>query len=80
MRVYMNTATSGATIFYTVSSSGYVTPTHNGASATGNTLIFNPNMPVSVSSGVQRFFMAVAYKSGLGDSAFSTFQADNSIN
>src|SRR5262249_30567192 len=71
LSVSMSTATSGATIFYTNSSSGYVTPTHNGGTPTGSTLIYSG--PITVPAGSHKFFEAVAYKSGMTDSAFSTF-------
>jgi RHS repeat-associated protein len=75
MKVYMNTATNGATIFYTVGTSDYVTPTHNGSTPTGATHVYTG--PVNVAVNAEKFFEAVAYKSGMTDSAFTEFDADN---
>jgi hypothetical protein len=76
MKVSMSTSTAGATIFYTVSTSDYVTPTHNGSTPTGNTLVYNG--PVSVAKNKDEFFEAVAYKAGTSDSNITQFEADNS--
>ena len=73
--VSMRTPTSGATIFYTVSSTNYVAPTHNGSTPTGSTLVYTG--PISVSKNTTKFIEAVAYKSGMSDSVFTTLKAEN---
>jgi hypothetical protein len=75
LKVYMSTATTGATIFYTIGNSDYVTPTHNGITATGTTKIYTG--AVIVLQGKFKFIEAVAYKSGMNDSVFTEFEADN---
>src|SRR6266404_3918851 len=76
MLVYMSTTTAGATIFYTKSSTDPAPmPTHNGLTPTGSTLKYTG--PVSVSVGTERFFKAIAYKSGMIDSNPTTYDADN---
>lgn len=75
LKVYMSTTTTGATIFYTIGNSDYVTPTHNGSTPTGNTHVYTG--PVSVAKNADKFFEAVAYKSGMTDSVFTEFEADN---
>jgi len=50
-------------------------PTHNGLTPTGSTLKYTG--PVSVSVGTERFFKAIAYKSGMIDSTPTTYDADN---
>jgi hypothetical protein len=71
----MSTSTSGATIFYTSSTTAYITPTHNGSTPTGNTKVYSG--AVSVAAGIEMYFEAVAYKSGLADSVVTTFDASN---
>ena len=76
MNVYMATATSGATIFYTKSNTDPPpTPTHSGSTPTGSTLVYSG--PVSVGAGTEKFFEALAYKSGLLDSVVTGDDADN---
>src|SRR5438105_7411300 len=59
-----------ATIFYTTNST---TPTHNGATPTGTTLVYTG--PVTVGKCNEIFFEALAYKSGLADSNVTTYDA-----
>src|SRR6266404_1153866 len=76
MLVYMSTTTAGATIFYTKSSTDPAPmPTHNGLTPTGSTLKYTG--PVSVAVGTEKFFKAIAYKSGMIDSTPTTYDADN---
>jgi RHS repeat-associated protein len=72
-KIYMSDATSGATIFYTVSNTTFVDPTHNGGTPTGTTHIYTG--PINV-SGVKNF-SALGYKSGMTDSGISQYGADN---
>jgi RHS repeat-associated protein len=79
MKVYMATATAGATIFYTVSTTDPAPiPTHNGATPTGTTKVYTG--PVNVIAGAHKFFAAIAYKSGMVDSVVTYFDADNTNN
>src|SRR6266404_8934220 len=76
MLVYMSTTTAGATIFYTKSSTDPAPmPTHNGLTPTGSTLKYTG--PVSVAVGTEKFFKAIAYKSGMINSTPTTYDADN---
>ena len=70
----MSTTTSGATIFYT--KDGTTTPTHNGSTPTGSTVVYTG--PVTVGKNADVNFEAVAYKSGMNDSNITQFEADNS--
>ncbi len=75
MLVYMSTTTTGATIFYTKSSTDPAPmPTHNGLTPTGSTLKYTG--PVSVPNGTEKFFKAIAYKSGMIDSTPTTYDAE----
>jgi RHS repeat-associated protein len=76
LKVTLSTTTTGATIFYTVSSLDFVTPTHNGGTVTGTTKIYT-GTAISVATGAEKFIEAVAYKSGMSDSIFTEFDADN---
>ena len=77
MQVYMTTATSGATIFYTQSdaSSTPATPTHNGSTPTGNTQVYNGS--VNVAPLQSQTFKAIAYLNGMSDSSETQFTANN---
>jgi RHS repeat-associated protein len=50
-------------------------PTHNGATPTGNTQVYSS--PVTVSNGMKRYFRAIAYKAGMNDSEESWYEVDN---
>jgi RHS repeat-associated protein len=72
----MSTGTEGATIFYTMGTIQYPpSPTHNGATPTGNTQVYSS--PVTVSNGMKRYFRAIAYKAGMTDSEESWYEVDN---
>jgi len=68
--VSITCATSGATIFYTVSNSPGTTPGHSGATPTGSTLIYSN--PFQVTGNNNKTVKALGYKSGLTDSAVRT--------
>jgi hypothetical protein len=70
--------TAQATIFYTVSKTGYVTPTHSGGSPTGSTLIYTG--PVLVMVNEEKYFSALGYKSGMSDSAVAKIFVTNPSN
>jgi RHS repeat-associated protein len=72
-RVGMSTTTTGAKIFYTINGA---TPTHNGSSPTGGTLVYSG--PITVGKCNNMFFKALAYKSGMTDSIVTTYDADYS--
>ena len=74
--VYLASATTGATIFYTVSNVDYVTPTHNGLTPLSPTFKYT-GTPISVLRGQEKFIQAVAYKSGMVDSIFTQYDAIN---
>ena len=72
----MATATSGATIFYQVSTTDPApNPTHNGSTPTGTTKVYTGL--VSVVAGAEKFFSAIAYKSGMTDSTVTYYDANN---
>jgi RHS repeat-associated protein len=70
----LNTNTGGAIIFCTMSSEGYVPPTHSNETATGNTFVYHG--PISVPAG-EWYFMAIAYKAGMIDSAVTEWMVYN---
>jgi hypothetical protein len=72
-QVFMSTATTGATIFYTKNSTDFVTPTHNGNTATGSTLKYTGGINVVGT----KYFSALAYKSGMIDSGVSQYVAQH---
>jgi RHS repeat-associated protein len=51
------------------------TPTHNGSNPGTGTSVYSG--PVNVAIGAEKFFNAIAYKSGLGDSDMTDYDADN---
>src|ERR1700694_5987833 len=62
----LDTATAGATIFFTVSSSGYpADPTHNGGTPGSGTIHYYGRVPIPY--GQTYYFAAVAYKAGYDD-------------
>jgi Chitobiase/beta-hexosaminidase C-terminal domain len=63
--VTLTCATTGATIFYTVSGGG-TAPTHSGATALGSTRTYTGSF--TTGSGTQRVVEALGYKDGLTDS------------
>lgn len=63
--VNISCATSGATIFYTVSSAGTI-PSHSGGTPLGSTLVYGGSF--SIASG-PKVVEAIGYKAGLTDSA-----------
>lgn len=76
IQVFMSTATSGATIFYTVSSiQPPSNPTHNGSTPTGSTYVYTG--PYNVSIGFHRYFKAIAYKAGMTDSIVTWHDVHN---
>jgi hypothetical protein len=79
MPVYMTCSTSGATIFYKVSTQSCPgNPTHNGSTPTNGTLKYDPSNVPEVPVGVTKYFKALGYKSGMTDSAVSAcYAADN---
>ena len=74
--VSTSTATQGATIFYTSDPNGFVTPTHNGSTPTGGTLIYGGS--ILVPAGSAQFISAVAYNNGMDDSNVIQANMDNS--
>jgi RHS repeat-associated protein len=77
MKVYMSTTTPGSpTIFYTVSNTDPAPdPTHTGSTPGSGTNVYSG--PVNVLAGVHKFFRAIVYEAGYGDSTPSDFDADN---
>jgi RHS repeat-associated protein len=77
MKVYMSTTTPGSpTIFYTVSNTDPAPdPTHTGSTPGSGTNVYSG--PVNVIAGVHKFFRAIVYQAGYGDSVAMDFDADN---
>jgi RHS repeat-associated protein len=69
--ITLQTTTTGATIFYTTDGTN---PTHNGGTATGTTQIYTT--AITVANCVDTGFYALAYKSGMSDSAVTSYDAD----
>jgi hypothetical protein len=68
--VSITCATSGATIFYTISNVPGTTPIHSGGTPQGSTLIYTGAF--SVSSNTDKVVKAIGYKAGLTDSAVAS--------
>jgi RHS repeat-associated protein len=74
--LYMSTTTAGATIFYTVGTTGYSTdPTHDGSTPTNGTITYTG--PVPIQNGEHRYFKAMGYKDGRTDSGVASYEVDN---
>jgi len=75
--VSLSTATSGATIFVTWSTTYTpATPTHNGSTPTGTTSTWvGPNF--NVPPGGRLYIKALAYKAGFTDSAVTEYSVEN---
>ena len=72
LNVFMETATQGATIFYTRNGpSCPANPTHNGSTPTNGTVVYNPASPPQVVSGAVAYFKALAWGNGHSDSPVS---------
>lgn len=79
MKVFMYDDTPGAIIFYTKSiPSCPALPTHNGATPTGTTKVFNFGSPPLVAVNARAYFKAIGYKANMTDSAAVCVIADNS--
>jgi Fn3 associated len=68
--VSITCATSGATIFYTVSNTPGTTPVHTGATPQGSTLIYAGT--ISVTGNASKTVKALGYKTGLTDSSIAS--------
>lgn len=75
--VSLSTATSGATIFVTSSSTSMpADPTHNGSTPTGSTSTWvGPNFVVPPNGAL--YIKAIAYKAGFTDSAVTQYSVEN---
>jgi RHS repeat-associated protein len=75
--VSMTSSTPGATIFYTVGADDFITPTHDGGTPTGSTLVCGG--PIIISAGTAQYVSAIAYLSAdAPDSGVTQTLADNS--
>ena len=66
--VSITCATSGATIFYTLSTGG-TNPTHSGATPLGSTLVYSGAFNTGTGTKIVR---AIGYKAGMTDSAIAS--------
>jgi hypothetical protein len=73
-QVSLSSSTEGAMIFCTSSNIGFITPTHNGSAAGPNTLVYS--VPFTVPRTQKRYFMAMAYRAGMTDSAVTSDEID----